>query len=45
MTTVAKPRVAPRLKNRVNSEAPMTISGVVSGSTSSRLMAALPRIR
>ena len=38
MTIVQKPRSTPWLKNSVNSEAPITISGVVSGSTSSRLI-------
>ena len=45
ITTVVKPRSAPTLKKRVKSEAPMTISGVVSGRTISRLIALLPCIR
>ena len=45
ITIVQNPRVAPTLKNSVKSEAPITISGVVSGSISSRLMAPLPYIR
>ena len=45
MTIVQKPRATPWLKKSVNSDAPMTISGVVSGSTMSRLIAAPPRIR
>ena len=45
ITIVQKPRSTPWLKNSVNSEAPITISGVVSGNTSNRPMAALPYIR
>ena len=40
ITIVQYPRSTPWLKNSVNSEAPITISGVVSGSTSSTLIAA-----
>ena len=45
MTIVQKPRDTPWLKNSVNSEAPNTISGVVSGSTSSMFHSAPPWIR
>ncbi len=44
MTMVVKPRSTPRSKKSVNSEAPMTISGVVSGTTSIRLMMVPPFI-
>ena len=45
MTIVQNPRSTPWLKNSVNSEAPNTISGVVSGRISSRLSHVPPRIR
>jgi hypothetical protein len=45
MAMVQKPRFTFWLKNSVNSEAPMTISGVVSGMTSMRLTSAPPFMR
>jgi hypothetical protein len=45
ITIVQNPRSTPWLKNSVNSEAPITISGVVRGSTMRRLMSAPPWMR
>ena len=45
MTIVQNPRCTPWLKNSVNSEAPNTISGVVSGRISSRLSHMPPWMR
>ena len=45
MTIVQKPSSAPWLKNSVNSDAPITISGVVIGRISSMLIAPLACIR
>ena len=42
MTIVVKPRSPPQPMNRVASDEPITISGVVIGSTSSRLISAPP---
>ncbi len=45
ITIVAKPRCHPQSMNSVASEDPMTISGVVMGSTRSRFTSAPPRKR